>query len=141
MNIFKFYLAGGMTDLSYEDQNNWRTYVKKKLEGYECDYKIKCINPVDYYNIYDSTLYDSDLEVMQFDLYNVKTSNLIIMNFNDMKSLGSMAELAIAYERGIPVIGLNEKEQQLHPWQYSMCSKIFNNMDDMLDYIKRYYLN
>jgi hypothetical protein len=58
-----------------------------------------------------------------------------------MRSLGTMAELAIAYEKGIPVIGLNEKEQQLHPWQYCMTSKVFTNMDDMLDYIKRYYLD
>ena len=78
---------------------------------------------------------------MQFDLHKVRTSNLIIMNFNNMHSLGSMAELAIAYDRGIPVIGLNETEQQLHPWQYCMCSKIFNNMEDMLDYIKIYYLD
>ena len=141
MNIYKIYMAGGMTDLSFEEQNNWRLAVKKNLENYDCDYKVKCFNPVDFYNMYDSSLYDSDLEVMQFDLHNVKTSNLVIMNFNDMRSLGSQSELAIAWERGIPVIGLNESEQQLHSWQYCMCSKVFTNMDDMLDYIKRYYLN
>lgn len=141
MNIFKIYMAGGMTDLSFEDQNNWRVAVKKNFENYDCDYKVKCFNPVDFYNMYDGSLYDSDLEVMQFDLHNVKNSNLIILNFNDMRSLGTMAELAIAYEKGIPVIGLNEKEQQLHPWQYCMTSKVFTNMDDMLDYIKRYYLD
>ena len=78
---------------------------------------------------------------MNFDLYHVKTSNLIIMNFNDMRSIGSAIELAIAHERGIPVIGLNENKQQLHPWQYCACLKIFNNMEDLLDYIKRYYLD
>jgi len=140
MNIFKIYLGGGMSNLSMAEQNVWRVDIKDYLEEYECDYNVKCINPVDYYT-YDSTTYDSDLEVMQFDLHKVKHSDLVIINFNDMHSLGSMAELAIAYDRGIPVIGLNESEQQLHPWEYCMCSKIFNNKDDMLNYIKNYYLD
>lgn len=141
MNNYFIYLAGGMQNLSFDDQNSWRTEVKKQLEKYDCDYKVKCINPVDYYNTFDQTTYDSDLEVMQFDLHKVKTSNLLIMNFNNMYSLGSMAELAIAYEKGIPVIGLNESGQQLHPWQYCMCPKVFNNRDDMMLYIKNYYLD
>ena len=141
MNVFQIYLAGGMTNLSLQGQNDWRIEIKKALEDYYCDYKVKCINPVQYYNAYDSSTYDSDLEVMQFDLYKVKNSNLIILNFNDMRSLGTMAELAIAYDRGIPVIGLNESEEQLHPWQYMMCSKIFTNKEDMLLYISKYYLD
>lgn len=141
MNNYFIYLAGGMSNLSMEEQNEWRNEIRNKLEEYDCDYYVKCINPVDYYDTYDSTTYDSDLEVMQFDLHKVKKSDLIIMNFNDMKSLGSMAELAIAYDRGIPVIGLNESKQQLHSWQYCMCSKIFNNQENMLQYIKNYYLD
>ena len=142
MDIFQIYLGGGMTNLSLQEQNEWRIEIKKKFEEYDSYYyKIKCINPVEYYNVYDSAAYDSDLEVMQFDLHKVKKSDLIIINFNDMKSLGTMAELAIAYDKNIPVIGLNESGQQLHPWQYCMTSKVFTNMDDMLDYIKRYYFN
>lgn len=141
MNNFFIYLAGGMSNLTMEEQNDWRNEIRCELEDFECLYYVKCINPVDYYNTYDSTTYDSDLEVMQFDLHKVKKSDLVILNFNNMKSLGTMAELAIAYDRGIPVIGLNESEQQLHPWQYCMCSKIFNNKEDMLQYIKDYYLD
>ena len=141
MENFRIYLAGGMSNLSMKEQNEWRNEIRNELEEFECRYYVKCINPVDYYNTYDSTTYDSDLEVMQFDLYKVEHSDLIIMNFNDMKSLGSMAELAIAWDRGIPVIGLNESEQQLHQWQYCMCSKIFTNKEAMLQYIKDYYLD
>ena len=136
-NTYKIYLAGAMSNLSMQEQNEWRIKVKKELES--C--VVKCINPVDYYNSFNNSLYDSDLEVMNFDLYKVKTSDLIILNFNNMYSLGTMAELAIAYDRGIPVIGLNESNQQLHPWQYGMCSKLFNNMEDMIAYIEKYYLD
>lgn len=142
MNNYFIYLGGGMKNLTMEKQNGWRLDVKYALEKYECDYKVKCINPVDYYN-YQMGLnaYDSDLEVMQFDLHKVKSSNLLIMNFNEPNSLGSMAELAIAYDRGIPIIGLNEDGDMLHAWQYCMCSKIFMDREDMLDYIKHYYLD
>lgn len=140
MENFQIYLAGGMSNLTMLEQNIWRIEIKRELENYHFDYNIKCINPVDYYNTYNSTTYDSDLEVMQFDLHKVKHSNLIIVNFNNMQSLGTMVELAIAWDRGIPIIGLNESEQQLHPWQYCMCSKIFNNKESMLQYIKDYYL-
>lgn len=141
MEIFQIYMAGGMSNLSMEEQNAWRVEVKDKLEEYDCDYNVKCVNPVDYYNYTDNSIYDSDLEVMRFDLYKVKTSNLMIINFNDPNSLGSMSELAIAYDRGIPVIGLNEFGNKLHTWQYCMCSKLFLNMEDMLCYIKTYYLD
>ena len=140
MNIYSIYLAGGMQNLSIEEQTAWRDDVKQSLEKYECDYKIKCIDPTNYYTYDEENTYDSDLEVMQFDLHKLKKSNLVILNFNDPGSLGSMAELAIAYENGIPVIGLNEDEKNLHTWQYFMCSKIFTDREDMLYYIENYYL-
>ena len=130
-----------MSNLSMEEQNAWRLDVKYALEKHECDYRVKCINPVDYYNYEDLSAYDSDLEVMSFDLHKLKNSNLLIMNFNDPNSLGGMSELAIAYDRGIPAIGLNEDNKMLHSWQYCMCSKIFTDREDMLYYIKTYYLD
>ena len=141
METFKIYLAGGMTNLTFEEQNAWRLDIKNVLERYECDYNVKCINPVDYYNFTDSSAYDSDLEVMSFDLNKVKNSDMLIVNFNNVYSLGTMAEIAIAYDRGIPIIGLNEEEQTLHTWQYCMCSKIFTDREDMLYYIMNYYLD
>ena len=78
---------------------------------------------------------------MRLDLHKLRNSDLIIANFNDMYSLGSMAEIAIAYDRRIPIIGLNIDDQELHPWQICMCERIFNDMEDMVDYIQKFYLN
>ena len=64
----------------------------------------------------------------------------MIANFNDKWSLGTMSEIAIAYDRGIPVIGLNESGQELHGWQGCMCERIFNDIDEMLDYVQDFYL-
>ena len=88
----------------------------------------------------DSSTYDSEKEIVEFDLMKVKNSDLIICNFNDPKSLGTMAEIAIAYDNRIPVIGLNEENIELHPWQIEFCRKIFTDFDLMLDYIEDYYL-
>ena len=77
---------------------------------------------------------------MEFDLNKVRNSDLIIVNFNDMYSLGTMSEIAIAYEKRIPIIGLDTDNQNLHPWQIEMTNRIFSNIDEMLNYIKYYYL-
>ena len=140
MIIIQIYLAGGMTNVSFEEANRWRVKIKHELENYECDSKIKCINPQDYYKISDDSAYDSEREVMEFDLYNVKTSDILIVNFNDVHSLGTMAEMATAYELRKPILGLNIGNEELHPWQEEMCNKMFDDMDKLINYVKNYYL-
>ena len=144
MRDYVVYMAGGMGKFGkekFDDGNKWRKYCKKILENGEFDLRITAINPNDFYNFIDEPpRYQTEDEVMRFDLHKLRGSDLAIINFNDMYSLGSMAELAIAYERGIPVIGLDENNQDLHPWQICMCERIFNDIDEMLDYIKDFYL-
>jgi len=144
MKTFKIYTAGGMGKFGkdeFDKANDWRNYCKSTLENCECDYKVNVINPNDYFNFVDEPpRYASEREIMDFDLYKLRSSDLVIINFNDMYSLGSMAELAIAYDRGIPVIGLDTEKQNIHPWQICMTERIFNNIDEMLDYIEDFYL-
>ena len=144
MENYKIYLSGGMQKFgskNFEEGNEWRKYCKLALETYECDYRVNVINPNDYFNFLDEApQYKSQDEVMRFDLHKLRNSNLVIINFNDIYSLGSMSEIAIAYDRGIPVIGLNEDNQTLHPWQICMCERIFNDIDEMLDYVEDFYL-
>ena len=143
-NIYQIYLCGGMQKYgkeNFDKCNMWRKYCKQTLESYEGMYRICAINPNDYFSFNtDSPQYASQKEVLNFDLHKLRNSNLVIANFNDMYSLGSMAEIAIAYDRGIPVIGLNESGQELHSWQVCMCERIFTDIDEMLDYIEDFYL-
>ena len=143
MKDFQIYLAGGMSKFAKEnftESDNWRRHCKYKLID-EADDNITVINPNDYFNFLEPPSYKSEKEVMNFDLHNVRKSDLIIVNFNDMYSLGSMAEMAIAYERGIPIIGLDADKQKLHPWQVEMCERIFDDIDEMLEYVKDFYLS
>ena len=144
MKYFQIYLCGGMGKFgknNFEKSNTWRIYCKNTLENCECDYNVKAINPNDYFNFAeDPPRYVNQREVMELDLNKLKKSDLVIVNFNDIYSLGSMAELASAYDRHIPIIGFDIDNQELHPWQIEMCNRIFNNIDEMLDYVEDYYL-
>lgn len=126
---------------NFEEGNKWRVYCKNTLEKYECDYNVKIISPNDFFNFFEEPpTYKSEREIMEFDLNKVRHSGLIICNFNDVYSLGTMSELAIAYENRIPVVGLNVDNQKLHPWQIEFCTRIFDNIDELLDYIEDFYL-
>jgi nucleoside 2-deoxyribosyltransferase len=144
MRDYTIYLCGGMGKFgkeNFDEGNRWRKYCKQALETCECNYRVNVINPNDYFNFVDEPpQYNTQDEVMRFDLHKLRNSDLVIMNFNDMYSLGSMAEIAIAYDRNIPIIALNENDQDLHPWQVCMSERIFNNIDEMLDYIEDFYL-
>ena len=134
MKDFDIYLAGGMGKFgkeNFDKGNAWRIYCKETLKNYECNYNVNVVNPNDYFNFKEEPRrYKTEREIMEFDLNKVRNSDLIIINFNDMYSLGSMAELAIAYERRIPVIGLDIEKQNLHPWEVEMSTRIFNDIDE-----------
>jgi len=143
MRDFKIYLAGGMQDLSENEQRIWRRLVTERLlnQLYEKDYKVNLIiiDPCEYYNFHNPS-HDTDLEVMKFDIRHVKSSDLIIVNFNDPKSIGTASELAIAYNLDIPIIGLNIHNDELHPWLKCFCDKIFNDINKLIDYVIDFYL-
>lgn len=144
MESLNIYLCGGIGKFgkeNFDEGNAWRVYCKNTLENYECNFQVRVCNPNDYYNFYDEpSRYQTQAEIMDFDLYKLRNSDLIIVNFNDKYSLGSMAEIGIAYDRGIPIIGVDVHRQDLHPWQTCMCERIFHDMDEMLDYIEDFYL-
>lgn len=141
MDTFKIYLAGGMGNLTWEEQTSWRKSITDILmKCKDCyKYKLDIINPVDYYN-FEYKYHDSELEIMKFDLRLVKSSDLIIVNFNDPSSIGTAQELAIAYDRDIPIIGINEGDTEIHPWLESNVDKMFNSFSNCWAYIVDFYL-
>ena len=145
MQNMRIYLCGGMSKFNKEnfnEGNKWRVLCKEVFENCDSQYYVYVDNPNDYFNfVEEPRRYQSQREIMEFDLNKVRNADLVIINFNDMYSLGSMAELAIAYEKRIPVIGLDVDNQELHPWQIEMCNRIFNNIVDLIDYVEVFYLN
>lgn len=144
MKQLNVYLAGGMGKFGKEEfdkANTWRVIAKQFLENNEYGVKAYVTNPNDYFSFSDDIpMYSSQREVMEFDLNRVRHADLIIVNFNDMYSLGTMAEIAIAYERKIPIIGLDVDNQELHHWQIEMTNRIFSNIGELFEYIEDFYL-
>ena len=143
MNRCKIYLCGGMSNLSQAEQSKWRWDVIKNIEDGDEDYGYKYepdfFNPMVYYNLTDNE-HKLEREPFEFDLYNLRNSNLVIANFNAPGSIGSAMEIAIAFENRIPVVGLNKNGYELHPWLDESCIRMCDNMDELIEYVALYYL-
>lgn len=143
MENVHIYLAGGMSGLSLEEQIKWRNQVINAIryEDYEFDKTPIFFNPPNYYSP-STSAHKSEKEVMEFELSHLRKSDLIVVNFNVPESIGTAMEIAVAKENRIPIIGLckNEKDIIIHPWLTECCSRMFNNMREMVDYIVNYYL-
>ena len=131
-----------MGNLNFEEQSKWRNQIMNAIKFGDYDYEKKPIffNPVDYFN-FEEVKYKSQREVMEFDLNGLRKSHLVIVNFNDPKSLGTCAELAIAYEMKIPIVGINKDSQELHPWLECFCNRMCENLKEAVDYVVEFYLN
>jgi nucleoside 2-deoxyribosyltransferase len=128
-----------MSNLSWDEQNEWREAVKEWLSSRECDYKLVIVNPCDYYNFKEKR-YKTDREIMEFDKYQVRTSDLIIVNYNAPNSIGTAVEIGLANELHKPIVGLNESKLYIHSWLVDMTDRMCETTDELLNYIYEFYL-
>ena len=142
MKSVEIYLAGGMSNISFEEQLKWRNQIKDAIlcGCYEYTYKPIFFSPPMYYNLEEQN-HNTEKEVMDFDLNRLRNSDLVIVNFNAPNSIGTAMELAIAYENRIPVIGINETKAELHPWLVESVTRMCFNMREAIKHVVDYYLN
>lgn len=142
METVRIYLSGGMGSLSMEEQSKWRNQIINAIKygEYDCEKKPVFFNPVDYYN-FEERRHKSEKEIVEFDLNAVRNSDLIIVNFNDPKSIGTCAELAIAYDMKIPIIGINKDKLELHPWLVEFTTRMCDDIREAVEYTVDFYLN
>ena len=144
MNL-KIYLAGKMGGLSFEEMNDWRNDAVMKLyrEANYCGKSIKVVNPVNYYN-FEEKRYQTDIEVEEFDLAHVISSDIIIVNLLGLSdSIGTIIELHDAhYHHKIPVIAFGSQElyNNLHPWVKNEITRVEPDIDGAIEYIKEFYM-
>lgn len=141
METIKIYLSGGMGNLSFEEQSKWRKNIQDAIKfNYDCEKKPIFFNPVDYFN-FEEVRYQNQREVIEFDLNGLRHSDLVIVNFNDPASLGTCAELAVAYEMKIPIVGINKDGKELHPWLIEFTSRMCSSLKEAAEYVVDFYLN
>lgn len=141
MENVKIYLSGGMGNVSFEEQSKWRKQIIDAITyNYDCEKKPLFFNPVNYYN-FEEVRHRSEREAMEFDLYNLRNSNLVVVNFNDPKSIGTAMELMLAKERNIPVVGFGVNGQTIHPWLLECCTRVCDSLKEAVNHVAEFYLN
>ena len=131
------YLAGKMSGLSIEEMAQWRNDFKFKLK---CNTdKFHIVSPTDYYS-FEVKKHKTEREVMDYDLWIVRNSSLIVVNLDYPNSLGTAIELYEANKHcGIPVIGFGTIEN--HPWIEECVTVKFDTMDEVIEYIMEFYMS
>lgn len=141
MESVKIYLSGSMCGVSWEEQSKWRQNVMDAINyQYEHDKKVCFFNPVNFYNFKDKQQ-KSEREVMEFDLYNLRNSDIVIVNYNNVWSIGTAMELILAKEMHKPVIGWNSSNEELHPWLVECTTRLCNDMRETVEHVVEFYLN
>ena len=142
MDTCCIYLAGPMSHQSFDEQLKWITQLKDGLlyGGYEYKKKPELFIPPLYYN-FEEKHHKSEREVLNFDLNRLRNSDLVVALFNGIESVGTVMEVAIAYENRIPVIVYNTTGGILHPWVQEMSTRECTDMRELVEYIVEYFLN
>lgn len=140
MGEVKFYMAGGMGGLTIIQQMEWRNYIEDRIKhDNRSDKPVYFFQPPYYYQP-NGEYHKSEKEAREFDLNRLRHSDIVIVNFNVPNSIGTAQELAVAYEHRIPVIGLNEDKNELHPWLYECCTRICETREELIEHICNFYL-
>lgn len=140
MNTINIYLSGGMGGLSFEEQVGWRNQIVSNIINDDSlTFKPIFFNPPYFYTPAHN-YHKNEKEVMEFDLYKLRKSDVVIVNFNVPNSIGTAMELMLAKEYNIPVIGINIDNKELHPWLLECCSRMCDNIQETIEYVKKYYL-
>ncbi|MDD3491318.1 MAG: nucleoside 2-deoxyribosyltransferase domain-containing protein [Paludibacter sp.] len=140
---FNIYLSGGMKNLTMQQQAGYRNFLSKKFTEFDSEIynKVVVFNPVMYFN-YEAQLHKTEKQIFNFELNAVRRCDLLVVNFNDKRSIGTTVEMAVAYENKIPVVGLLEHDtNDFHEWHREMCDVIFEDINELIDYVQDYYLS
>jgi nucleoside 2-deoxyribosyltransferase len=107
------YLSGPMGGCTYEEMSTWRAEATKLLDSPS----LKCISPT---RSFSATYQppETDKWINRRDYTDCVRSQCVLVNFQGMKhiSIGTVMEIAWAYQRQIPVICICEPDgPQNHP--------------------------
>jgi nucleoside 2-deoxyribosyltransferase len=131
------YCAGPIGQTSIKDANVWREYVKEYfLNNNQC---VDVRNPLRGKKEEERVNY-VDTEIVQRDKKDINESDFIIVYWpTKCTSNGTAMEIIYAFERGIPVIFIGEWAKN-DIWIRYHSTKIFNTLDNALDYIIQMWL-
>jgi len=136
------YLAGKMSSLSVEEMCRWRNEFRLKFKNRcrqeDISNPFNIVSPTDFYS-FEEKKHKTEREVMDYDLFIVKHSALVVVNLDYPNSIGTAIELYEANKHcDIPVIGFGTTIN--HPWIEECINVQYDTMDEVIDYIFEFYL-
>lgn len=141
MDNVKIYLSGGMSGLTIEEQTKWRKRFCDAIKYGDFDYEKNPIffDPTQRYSLFEQE-HKSEREAMEYDLNALRKSDIVVVNFNAPKSIGTAMELIIAKELRIPVIALHQGDETLHSWLVECCTRICDDFRELVEHVVNFYL-
>lgn len=136
-----------MGGLSFEQQMKWRTQVEDLINNKISNYniKVKFIHPPMFYR-YGKNWHKNEREVMEWDLSQVKDSDIVIVDLSTISSsIGTHIELGVIEAmnefgyKHIHVIGVGEPDTD-HPWIPLCALRIEDTVEKAVEYIVDYLL-
>lgn len=137
----QIYLAGAITGLDWDTAERWRFDIKNRIER-RSEWKV--INPCDHIPHVKTFTEAIEKGCMMWDLWQLKRSDVVVCDFSHPTSLGTSWELGIAYEKGIPIIGVHTEQKPkdtLHPWWKIAAMHICKDIDELEQYLSKNFLN
>lgn len=149
---YRIYTAGKMAGLSSYDQMEWRKRIENRVRQAASNAGISqsqiiFIHPPCFYE-YGENYHQSEREVKEWDLNQVRTSDIVIVDLDTVESsIGTHYELATVDAvnafggKHIFVIGIGGGvDKELHPWIADTMHHHEYNYDDAARYIVNYLM-
>lgn len=136
---FLVYLAGPITGLTYCGATSWRDYVIDNLPEHlvgmsplRAKSYLKDEQQIE--GSYDETILSSQRGLFARDFFDCNRCDALFVNlrFTEVVSIGTVMEIAWAYQNRIPVVLVMGEEDEIHnhPMIREACPFVVGNIDE-----------
>lgn len=128
------YLSGPMIGCSFKEMASWRLEACEKLNSDT----VKCLSPTRSYTEKEIP-YETDKWINRRDYFDCTRADCLLVNFLDMKklSIGTVMEIAWAYQAQIPVIAVVKAGGfQNHPMLQDCITQEVGSLEEGINFVK-----
>ena len=123
------YLSGPIMDEAEGTAREWRETAKELLKD-----RFRLLDPMR--RKFVDRQVDSANEIVEFDLQDVRNSDIVLVNYN-RPSIGTSMEVFYAsHDQGKFVVAFSPLEyKDCSPWMARFCTKILPSLEEAVEYI------
>ena len=123
------YLSGPIMDEVEGTAREWRETAKKLLQE-----RFRLLDPMR--RKFVDRQVDSANEIVEFDLQDVRNSDIVLVNYNRASIGTSMEVFYAAHDQGKFVVAFSPLEyKDCSPWMARFCTKILPTQEEAVEYI------